>query len=65
MTDVLIPDIPADVLAGVDLRASKLGLSRVEYIRRRLTADARTTTNSVSVGQMHSRPRSLILRTPR
>lgn len=54
MTDVLIRDVPDDVLAGVDARASKLGLSRVEYIRRRLAADAATTTKPVSVAQLRS-----------
>lgn len=42
MSDVLIRDIPDDVLAGIDARAEQLGLSRVEYIRRRLAQDART-----------------------
>ncbi len=40
MPDVLIRDLPEAVLAGVDARARRLGLSRVEYIRRRLTSDA-------------------------
>ena len=40
MPDVLIRDIPEAVLAGVDARAARLGISRVEYIRRRLAADA-------------------------
>lgn len=52
MTDVLIRDVPDDVLAGVDARAAKLGISRVEYIRRRLAADAATTTRSVSVAHL-------------
>lgn len=42
MSDVLIRDIPDDVLAGIDAHAEALGLSRVEYIRRRLAQDART-----------------------
>jgi hypothetical protein len=42
VSDVLIRDIPDDVLAGLDARAAELGLSRVEYIRRRLAQDART-----------------------
>lgn len=48
MTDVLIRDIPDDVLAGVDAHAARLGISRVEYIRRRLAADAATQAASVS-----------------
>ena len=43
MADVLIRDVPEAVLAGVDAHASRLGLSRVEYIRRRLAADAATS----------------------
>lgn len=40
MTDVLIRDVPDDVLAAVDARAGRLGLSRSEYVRRRLAQDA-------------------------
>ena len=36
MTDMLIRDVPDDVLAAVDARAVRLGLSRSEYVRRRL-----------------------------
>lgn len=48
MADVLIRDVPEDVLAGVDAHAARLGLSRVEYIRRRLAADASTSNAHVS-----------------
>lgn len=40
MTDMLIRDVPDDVIAAVDARASRLGLSRSEYVRRRLAQDA-------------------------
>ena len=40
MTDVLIRDVPDDVIAAVDARAGRLGLSRSEYVRRRLAQDA-------------------------
>lgn len=40
MADILIRDVPDDVLAGVDARAKRLGLSRAEYVRRRLATDA-------------------------
>ncbi len=43
MADVLVRDVPEEVLAGVDAHAARLGLSRVEYIRRRLAADAAVT----------------------
>ena len=42
MSDVLIRDIPDDVLAALDILATRMGLSRSEYIRRRLTQDAQT-----------------------
>jgi hypothetical protein len=48
MADVLIRDVPEAVLAGVDAHAARLGLSRVEYIRRRLAADAASSSASVS-----------------
>lgn len=48
VSDVLIRDIPDDVLAGLDARAAELGLSRVEYIRRRLAQDAGMTRVAVS-----------------
>ncbi len=42
MTDMLIRDVPDEVIAAVDARASRLGLSRSEYVRRRLAQDAAT-----------------------
>ena len=48
MADVLIRDVPDAVLAGVDAHAARLGLSRAEYIRRRLASDAATSGASVS-----------------
>jgi hypothetical protein len=52
MADVLIRDVPEAVLAGVDARAARLGLSRAEYIRRRLAADAASGTTPVSVDDL-------------
>ena len=40
MSDVLIRDIPDEVLAALDAKAARLGVSRTEYIRRRLAQDA-------------------------
>jgi Ribbon-helix-helix protein, copG family len=42
VTDMLIRDVPDEVVAAVDARASRLGLSRSEYVRRRLAQDAAT-----------------------
>ena len=54
VADVLLRDIPESVLAAVDAHASRLGLSRVEYIRRRLAADAATSGASVSAADLRS-----------
>ena len=40
MTDLLIRDIPDDVLAGIDANARRLGLSRIAYLRRALKREA-------------------------
>jgi len=52
MADVLIRDVPDAVLAGVDARAARLGLSRAEYIRRRLAADDATSGSGVSADDL-------------
>lgn len=39
--DVLIRDVPEEVLSAVESHAAKLGLSRNEYLRRQLAQDAR------------------------
>jgi len=48
MTDVLIRDVPDDVIAAVDARAGRLRLSRSEYLRRRLAQDAAVPGDQVS-----------------
>ena len=40
MTDVLIRDVPDHVVAALESRAASLGLSRSEYLRRRLAQEA-------------------------
>jgi len=40
--DVLLRDVPEDVLRAIDARAAQLGLSRSAYLRRRLAQDAAT-----------------------
>ena len=41
MPDVLIRDLPDHVVAAIDAKAQRLGLSRNEYLRRQLAAEAR------------------------
>jgi len=49
MSDVLIRDVPEDVLVALDALAEGMGLSRTEYIRRRLAQDAHTARLPVTV----------------
>ena len=49
MTDILIRDVPEDVVAAVDALAGRLGLSRSEYVRRLLAQDAARQDLPVSV----------------
>jgi hypothetical protein len=49
MTDMLIRDVPDDVVAAVDAHAGRLGLSRSEYVRRRLAQDAAVPGSTVTV----------------
>lgn len=36
MADILIRDVPDDVLAAIDAKAKQVGLSRTAYLRRAL-----------------------------
>ena len=49
MPDVLIRDLPDDVLAAIDAKARRVGLSRSEYIRRTLSRERSKTADNVSV----------------
>ncbi len=40
MSDLLIRNLPDTVIAAIDAKAARLGISRTEYLRRRLTAEA-------------------------
>jgi plasmid stability protein len=52
MSDMLIRDVPDDVIAALDNHASRLGLSRSEYVRRRLAQDATTSDAPVEVADL-------------
>jgi hypothetical protein len=49
VTDLLIRNVPAEVVAAIDTRAQRLRLSRNEYLRRQLTQDATVSTDVVTV----------------
>lgn len=44
MADILIRDVPDEVLAELDAAAARAGISRVEYLRRTLAAEADRAT---------------------
>ena len=48
MTDVLIRNVPAEDLARIDEQAARVGLSRNEYLRRRIMQEAARTRPSVT-----------------
>jgi hypothetical protein len=50
MPDLLIRDVPDDVLAALEAHARRLGLSRAEYVRRKLTQVAAAADSPVSTG---------------
>ena len=52
MADMLIRDVPDDVVAVLEARARRLGLSQGEYVRRRLAQDAAVPDSSVSPGDL-------------
>lgn len=52
MTDILIRDVPADVVAAVDARARDLGLSRTEYLKRQLLRDAVHPARAVTMDDL-------------
>jgi hypothetical protein len=52
VSDLLIRDIPDDVVTAIDARAARLGLSRTEYLRRRLAQDAALGEGTVTVDDL-------------
>lgn len=51
MTDILIRDVPDEVLAAIDAKARRVGLSRTEYLRRSLDRE-RVPASAVSVAHL-------------
>ena len=52
MTDVLVRDVPDDVVAALEARAARLGLSRSEFLRRRLAQEAVANATSVNTDDL-------------
>ena len=53
MTDLLIREVPEEVVAALDAHATRLGISRSEYVRRRLAADTVLPDAPVQVSDLH------------
>jgi hypothetical protein len=49
MTDILIRDGPDEVIAAIDARAKRVGLSRTEYLRRTLERERAGSTGPVDL----------------
>jgi plasmid stability protein len=52
MADLLVRDVPDEVMASLDAHAGRLGISRSEYVRRRLAADAALPEASVQAADL-------------
>ena len=52
MTDILIRDVPDDVLAAIDAKAKRVGISRTEYLRRALERESAQATRPVDIDQL-------------
>lgn len=52
MTDILIRDVPEDVIAAIDTKAQRLGVSRTEYLRRALARERALAPAEVSVADL-------------
>jgi hypothetical protein len=56
MSDILIRDVPESTVAEIDRRASDLGVSRNEYLRRWLDADMRLAQPVTAEDLRRARP---------
>ena len=54
MTDILIRDVPHKVLAAIDAKAKRVGLSRTAYLRRALERESAPDSGPVTVGSLEN-----------
>ena len=52
MPDILIRDVPDDVVAAIDAKAQRAGLSRTEYLRRALSRERSDEAGDVTVADL-------------
>ena len=48
MTNILIREVPDDVVAAIDAKAKRAGLSRTEYLRRALARERTEQSGDVN-----------------
>lgn len=53
MTNILIRDIPDEVIAAIDARAKRIGLSRTEYLRRTLERERVGNVGPITLDHFH------------
>ena len=49
MTDILIRDVPDEVVTAIDAKAQRVGLSRSEYLRRALERERQSQPVAVTI----------------
>jgi hypothetical protein len=54
MTDILIRDVPDDILAAIDTKAKRVGLSRTAYLRRALEREGTASAGPVTVESLEN-----------
>ena len=54
MVDLLIQDVPENVVTAIDAQARRLGLSRSEYLRRQMVTIAGSAEEPVTVESLRS-----------
>ena len=54
MTDVLIRNVPDDVIEAIESKAKRLGLSRSEYLRQTLARETAFDATGVTVDDLES-----------
>lgn len=52
MTDILIRGVPDEVLAAIDAKAKRLGLSRAAYLRRALEREGSEAGAPMTLGAL-------------
>jgi plasmid stability protein len=57
--EVLVRDVPDDVLAAIDIRAGRLGMSRSDYLRRLISQWAARDDEPVTAEDLQQLPLAL------